>query len=163
MNKDIKEESKTREEFESKSLSRESELEELRKILDQNPGASGPLYCPDHYKDPEFVYCFQVFDPEKPFLFKHIVDLGYIFVKPEEMPGLQESLGVSCVRFGIDIEADRITAGVCGKLRHYLMKIPRYRYKFIQQLEHEKREEMLRSNTDKYVDKSKGFYGEINY
>jgi hypothetical protein len=119
------------------------EREELRRSVLEG---SGPLTLPEHLKDPNKYYYWDVLDTTMPFKFQQTMRLGYQFVTANEMPGLESLIDRTSMNSTYLQEDNRIGVKLGPNRTQYLLQVPMERHKMIMDILKEEADAFLIKN-----------------
>ena len=140
-----------------REVTADSARDDIRRALNQE----GPLFIPEHFKDPNYRYYWNTHSKRQPFKFRQAISLGYAFVHPSEMGDIEDMSEGSHVGFSFSEDGSRIMVQLNTHDTAYLMKIPTSRFKEIQKI---KLEEVLDSERAlERKSKKQNFYGDIEF
>lgn len=132
----------------------EEELElvqELELRIRDSYAQVGPMFIPQPFKDmvPDHEFYLELYDADNTLPFYSTLRLGWEYVRPAEMPGLQERLIDSTSKnFTVDQGEDKIICGRKGNKYHVLLKMPKRRHELMRKLRQKRRQEMRQAKVD---------------
>lgn len=141
---------------ETRQEARERMREEIRNSL----SARGPQHVPEHMKNPEYCYLFDILDLKAPFKFQTNFTLGYTHVTSEDMPLYRDYLGSYQGGFSMIDDGGRIGIKYSDTKTLYLLKIPRDRHEIVMELREEAR--MAPIQAMKQRSQRDGYFGSID-